>query len=46
MSTDAVNLVEGNVGTETSSMKMLEYAPEEWSDIQQKNDNGELVWQY
>lgn len=46
LDTDDLNLVEGNVGTETSSMKMFEYTPEEWNDIQQKIDNGELVWQY
>ena len=46
LDTDDSNLVEGNVGTETSSMKMFEYTPEEWNDIQQKIDNGELVWQY
>lgn len=46
LDTDDLNLVEGNVGTETSSMKMFEYNPEEWNDIQQKIDNGELVWQY
>ena len=42
---DDLNLVEGNVGTENSSMKMFEYTPEEWNDIQQKIDNGEIVWQ-
>ena len=46
LDTDDLNLVGGNVGTETSSMKMFEYTPEEWNDIQQKIDNGELVWQY
>ena len=46
LDTDDSNLVEGNVGTENSSMKMFEYTPEEWNDIQQKIDNGELVWQY
>ena len=46
LDTDDLNLVEGNVGTENSSMKMFEYTPEEWNDIQQKIDNGELVWQY
>ena len=46
LDTDDLNLVEGNVGTETSSMKMFEYTPEEWNDIQQKIDNSELVWQY
>ena len=45
LDTDDLNLVEGNVGTESSSMKMFEYTPEEWSDIQQKIDNGELAWQ-
>ena len=45
LDTDDLNLVEGNVGTETSSMKMFEYTPEEWSDIQQKIDNGEIPWQ-
>ena len=46
LDTDDLNLVEGNVGTETSSMKMFEYTPEEWNDIQQKIDNGEIVWQH
>ena len=46
LDTDDLNLVGGNVGTENSSMKMFEYTPEEWNDIQQKIDNGELVWQY
>ena len=46
LDTDDLDLVEGNVGTESSSMKMFEYTPEEWNDIQQKIDNGELVWQY
>ena len=45
LDTDGLNLVEGNVGTENSSMKMFEYTPEEWNDIQQKIDNGEIVWQ-
>ena len=44
--TDDLNLVEGNVGTENNNMKMFEYTPEEWSDIQQKIDNGEIVWQH
>lgn len=43
--TDDLNLVEGNVGTESNNMKIFEYTPEEWSDIQQKIDNGELAWQ-
>ena len=46
LDTDDSNLVEGNVGTENSSMKMFEYTPEEWNDIQQKIDNGEIVWQH
>ena len=46
LDTDDLDLVEGNVGTETSSMKMFEYTPEEWNDIQQKIDNGEIVWQH
>ena len=46
LDTDDLNLVEGNVGTENSSMKMFEYTPEEWNDIQQKIDNGEIVWQH
>ena len=45
LDTDDLDLVEGNVGTENSSMKMFEYTPEEWNDIQQKIDNGEIVWQ-
>ena len=46
LDTDDLDLVEGNVGTENSSMKMFEYTPEEWNDIQQKIDNGEIVWQH
>ncbi len=46
LDTDDLDLVEGNVGTESSSMKMFEYTPEEWNDIQQKIDNGEIVWQH
>lgn len=44
--TNDLNLVEGNVGTESNSMKIFEYTPEEWNDIQQKIDNGEIVWQH
>lgn len=46
LDTDDLDLVEGNVGTENSSMKMFEYTPEEWNDIQQKIDNGEIVWHH
>ena len=46
LDTDDLDLVEGSVGTESSSMKMFEYTPEEWNDIQQKIDNGEIVWQH
>ena len=46
LDTDDLDLVEGNVGTENSSMKMFEYTSEEWNDIQQKIDNGEIVWQH
>ena len=46
LDTDDLDLVEGNVGTESNSMKMFEYTPEEWNDIQQKIDNGEIVWQH
>ena len=46
LDTDDLDLVEGNAGTENSSMKMFEYTPEEWNDIQQKIDNGEIVWQH
>lgn len=46
LDTDDLDLVEGNVGTESNSMKIFEYTPEEWNDIQQKIDNGEIVWQH
>ena len=45
MDTDDLNLVEGNVGTESNNMEIFEYTPEDWSDIQQRIDNGELAWQ-
>ena len=40
MDIDDLNLVEGDVGTENGNLKMFEYTPEEWNDIQQKIDNG------
>lgn len=46
MDIDDLNLVEGDVGTENGNLKMFEYTPEEWNDIQQKIDNGEIVWQH
>lgn len=46
MDIDDQNLVEGDVGTENGNLKMFEYTPEEWNDIQQKIDNGEIVWQH
>lgn len=46
MDIDDLNLVEGDVGTENDNLKMFEYTPEEWNDIQQKIDNGEIVWQH
>lgn len=46
LDTDDLNLTEGHVGTATSSMKIFEYTTEEWTDIQQKIDNGEIVWQH
>lgn len=45
LNTDDLTLVEGNAGTENSSMKMFEYTPDEWTNIQKKIDNGEIVWQ-
>ena len=46
MDIDDLNLVEGDVGSENGNLKMFEYTPEEWNDIQQKIDNGEIVWQH
>ena len=46
LDTDDLDLVEGDVGTENGNLKMFEYTPEEWNDIQQKIDNGEIVWQH
>ena len=46
MDIDDLNLAEGDVGIENGNLKMFEYTPEEWNDIQQKIDNGEIVWQH